>query len=81
MISEIRKQTLTLMTAALGFVAALVWKDAIKAWLLPLYEGSEGASGLTIAALITTGVAVIVTIFLTKWLGEEEKPKKKKRRK
>jgi len=73
MISEIRKQTLTLMTAALGFVAALVWKDAMQAWLKPLYESSNGAWGLTIAALVTTGVVVLITILLAKWLGSEEK--------
>jgi len=73
MISEIRKQTLTLMTAALGFVAALVWKDAMQAWLKPLYESSNGAWGLTIAALVTTVVVVVITILLAKWLGVPEK--------
>lgn len=69
---EIKKQTLTLMVAALGFVAALVWKDAIKAWLLPLYESSDGAMGLTIAAIAVTVFVVIITIILTKILGEKE---------
>jgi len=69
---EVRKQTLTLMVAALGFVAALVWKDAISAWLKPLYESSEGAVGLTIAALVVTVVVVIVTIVLTKVLGSKD---------
>ena len=72
LMNEIKKQTLTLMVAALGFVAALVWKDAIKAWLLPLYEDSSGATGLTIAALVVTIVVVVVTIILTKLLGEKE---------
>jgi hypothetical protein len=71
-LGEIKKQTLTLMTAALGFVAALVWKDAISAWLAPLYEGSEGAMGLTIAALVVTVVVVIVTMVLAKMLGEKD---------
>ena len=75
MIGEIKKQTLTLMTVALGFVAALVWKDALQAWLRPLYENSEGAWGLTIAALVTTAVVVIITIFLAKWLGSSEESK------
>ena len=70
MISEIKKQTLTLVTAALGFVAALVWKDAITAWLKPLYENSEGATGLTIAALIVTVVVVVITMLLAKWFGD-----------
>ena len=71
-LGEIKKQTLTLMTAALGFVAALVWKDAISAWLAPLYQDSNGATGLTIAAVVVTVVVVIVTIILAKLLGEKE---------
>ncbi len=65
-VEEMKKQTLTLMTAALGFVAALVWKDAISAWLKPLYESAEGALGLTVAAVVVTVVVVVVTIVLTK---------------
>ena len=71
-LGEVKKQTLALMTAAFGFVAALVWKDAISAWLAPLYEGAEGAMGLTIAALVVTVVVVIVTIILAKLLGEKK---------
>jgi len=69
---EIKKQTLTLMVAALGFVAALVWKDAITAWLKPLYESSEGPLGLTIAAFVVTVAVVIITIILAKFLGSKE---------
>jgi len=72
LMSEIKKQTLTLMVAALGFVAALIWKDAISAWLAPLYEDASGATGLTIAALVVTVVVVIVTVILTKLLGEKK---------
>jgi uncharacterized membrane protein len=75
LVKQIRAQTLTLMVAALGFVAALVWKDAISAWLAPLYADAGGEVGLTIAALIVTAIVVIVTIILTKFLGEEEKKK------
>ncbi len=66
MMNEMKKQTLTLVTAALGFVAALVWKDAIQAWLRPLYENSEGAMGLTLAAIVTTLVVVVITLLLAK---------------
>lgn len=71
-VSEIRKQTLTLMTAALGFVAALIWKDAISAWLAPLYKDASGAMNLTIAALVVTVVVVIITMVLAKLLGSKE---------
>ncbi|MFH1445767.1 MAG: DUF5654 family protein [Nanoarchaeota archaeon] len=66
---EIKKQTLTLVIAAFGFVAALVWKDAITEWLKPLYGSAEGPLGLTIAAFVVTIVVVIVTIMLAKLLG------------
>ncbi len=72
MISEVKKQTLSLMTAAFAFVAALVWKDAIQAWLKPLYENSDGAMGLTIAAVVVTVVVVLVTILLAKLFGPQE---------
>ena len=71
-IDEIRKQTLTLITASLGFVAALVWKDAITAWLRPLYEDANGATGLTIAAFGVTIVVVIVTVLLAKLFSPKE---------
>ena len=70
LLGEIKKQTLTLMVAALGFVAALVWKDAITQWLLPLYGEASGPWGLTLAAIVVTIVVVIVTVILTKLLGE-----------
>ncbi len=72
LMNEIRKQTLTLMTAALGFVAALVWKDAITSWMKPLYESADGATGLTIAAIIVTIVVIVITMLLAKLLGEKE---------
>lgn len=71
-LEEIKKQSLTLMTAAFGFVAALVWKDAISAWLKPLYESAEGAMGLTIAAFVVTVIVVVVTIILAKLFAPKE---------
>ncbi len=69
---EVRKQTLTLMTAALGFVAALVWKDAITAWLKPLYEDASGPMNLTLAALGVTVLVVAMVMILTRLLSGKE---------
>lgn len=74
-IEEIKKQTLTLMIAAFGFVAALIWKDAISAWLAPLYKDASGAMNLTIAAFVVTIVVVIITIILAKLLAPKAKEK------
>lgn len=71
-VTEVKTQIVTLMTAALGFVAALVWKDAITAWLAPLYEGQESKIGLTIAAVVVTIVVVIITVIIAKVFGEKK---------
>jgi len=72
LIEEIKKQTLTLVVAALDFVAALVWKDAISAWLKPLYSDASGPMGLTVAALVVTVVVVVITLILTRILVPKE---------
>ncbi|MDD9953314.1 MAG: DUF5654 family protein [Candidatus Woesearchaeota archaeon] len=71
MMGEMKKQTLTLMTAAFAFVAGLVWKDAISAWLAPVMESDGSSVGLTIAALVTTFVVIVLTMLLAKFLGDE----------
>jgi len=72
---EIKKQMLVLVTGALAFVAALIWKDAISAWLAPLYVDANGAQGLTIAAIIVTVVIVVITLILSKLLAPKEAKK------
>ena len=78
-INEIRKQTLTLMTAALAFVAGLVWRDAIMAWLRPILEsGDGGAQALTYVAIIVTVVAVVATMILTRFIAPKGPEAEKK---
>ena len=66
---ELRKQIATLITGAFGFVSAIVWKDAIMAWMAPLLESGSGAYMLTIVAFIVTIVAVIATYLVGRTLG------------
>lgn len=69
---EIKKQVVTLMTAALGFVAAFIWKDAITAWLKPLYEDAASPIGLTVAAIVVTAVVVLITVVIAHIFGKQE---------
>ncbi len=71
-LGEMKKQTMTLLTMALGFVAALVWKDAISAWMAPLYASADGALGLTTAAIVVTVTVVIILMILAKILGTQK---------
>ena len=68
MISEVKKQIATLMTGAFGFIAALVWKDAIMAWMEPILAAGEGAPMLTIVAVIITIIAVIAIYLIGRML-------------
>ena len=71
-VNQVRKKSLELMVVALGFAAGGIWKDAILEWLKPMMESGEGAVPLTLAAIVTTVVVVLVIIALTKTLGEKE---------
>ena len=56
----------TLIVSAFGFVAALVWRDAIQAFvtdILGLTWGEEFVSTVTVAVVITF-IAVIITVVL-----------------
>mgnify|MGYP006300523225 CR=1 FL=1 len=77
LMKQVKAKSLELMIVALGFVAGGVWKDAIVKWLAGL-SPQEGATAmdLTIAALIVTGVVVILIVALTRVLGEKEEEKK-----
>ena len=69
-VANLKKSFHTLIVAALGFVAALVWKDAILAWVKPLMAG-DGTAALTWTALIVTVVVLLLTWLFGKLLGEE----------
>ena len=64
--SEIKKQMVTLITSAFGFVAALQWNEAIKAWLKPVISARGGAVALTFSAIVVTTIAAVVIYFIGK---------------
>lgn len=71
--SETKRTTTTLITSAFGFVAALFWRDAIKA-LLDQTFGVNPGEGIwfiqIVIAIIVTLLAVAVTFSLSKTLGK-----------
>ena len=73
------EKVITLMTGAMGLVAALAWNDAIRK-LFERVFGTQGGGDITAmfiyAAIVTTAV-VIVTYRLTRIV---EKMKKKERK-
>lgn len=64
---EVRKRTVTYITAALGLVVGLAWNEAIKAvieYLFPLSQNTMAAK--LIYAAVMTIVLVLVTVYIFK---------------
>ena len=74
--SEVKKNVLTAILAAFGFIIALVWRDAIQAGVNKLIEstgvnGSSYLSQLIIASFVTI-ICVVVILFFSKLKGKED---------
>lgn len=70
---QVKEKTTGYVLAALGFVVALAWNDAIKTfidYLFPLDKNSIWAK--FIYALIVTTIIVVATILLTKKTEKEK---------
>lgn len=70
---EARQRTITLITAAFGFVAGLAWNEAIKSLIdtaFPLSKDTVFAK--FIYALLVTLVIVVVSYYLSR-LSEDKK--------
>lgn len=74
---EVRKNIVTAIVAAFGFVIALVWRDAIQ----EVIDKVLGAIGLTseayffriISAIFVTIIAVIGILLVSRWAEKKEK--------
>jgi len=71
--AETKRRTMTLITSAFGFVAALFWRDAIQSFLEQTIKVTPG-EGLwivqVVVASIVTVFAVIVMFILSRMLGK-----------
>ena len=70
---QVRERTLGYILAALGFVVALSWNDAIKTlieYIFPLDK--NGLLAKFLYALIVTFLIVVATILLTKKTEEQK---------
>jgi polyferredoxin len=75
--NEVIERTTGFIMAALGFVAALAWNDAIKTiieTLLPVKSGATMWAKL-IYALLVTAIVIIITIILVRFTNKPEEKK------
>jgi len=75
--NETKKHVVTAIVAAFGFIIALVWRDAIKEFIetLVINFSISGPSSLITfyTAIMTTLIAAIGIVLITKWSSEPEK--------
>lgn len=68
--SAIVKQMLSLATSGFGLVAALAWnevvKEAVTSYIKPYLPQGSTIISLLLYAIIVTGLAVLITLQLTK---------------
>ena len=76
---EFRKQMATLITGAFAFVAALLWRDAIKSYFEKYRSGIESIMPVKetwfiefFTALLVSIVAVIAIVIITKLLSPKK---------
>lgn len=63
---DLRGAIVSLIVAAFGFVAALFWRDAIKALIDELIPVGQGMLYQFTAAIVVTIIAVIVIYIMAK---------------
>jgi len=70
---EVKEKTFGYILAALGFVVALAWNDAIKTFIENIFPlDKNGIFAKFIYALLMTVIIVIATIILTKRTEQEK---------
>ena len=70
---EIIDKMSALVTAAFGLVAALAWNDAIKAIFKEVFGTPDKMSAMIAYAIVVTVIAVIMTLWIGRLAGKEEK--------
>ena len=67
--NETRRQIITLITSAFGFVAALLWRDAVQSFLVQTFQIAPGQGGTWVGqayvALLVTFFVIVATVFIT----------------
>lgn len=71
---EVRNQTIGYIVGAFGIVAGLAWNEAIRA-LIDHFAKSDANSlpAKFLYAIIITLIVVVVTMYLLRYKGEDEK--------
>lgn len=78
--AQVKTQIITLLTGAIGLIAALAWNEAVKALFVQIFGEANGLAAKFGYAVIVTVVVVWMTMRLAK-LGAQEAEEKNQERK
>ncbi len=71
---EVKEKTLGFILTAFGLVAGLAWNEAIQSLIKSFFAVDKDSIWVKfIYAIVITVIVVIVTIYLTRLFGKEEK--------
>lgn len=79
--TQVRTQIITLLTGAIGLIAALAWNEAVKALFVKIFGEANGLAAKFAYAVIVTIVVVWMTMRLAKLNVQEEAEEKNQERK
>jgi len=73
---EVRQRVMGYMLAAFGLVAALAWNDAIRSFIEYFFPINKNTVLIKfVYAIIITFIVVMVSVYLTKLLGDKKEEK------
>lgn len=78
---KVSVQIITLLTGALGLIAALAWNEAVKALFVKIFGEANGLAAKFVYAIIVTVVVVWITMRLAKLQAQDEEEEKNQDRK
>lgn len=76
---KVTVQIVTLLTGALGLVAALAWNEAVKALFTKIFGEANGLAAKFAYAVVITAIVVWVTTRLAKLQAQSEEEKNQDR--
>lgn len=77
---QVSVQIVTLLTGALGLIAALAWNEAVKALFVKIFGEANGLAAKFGYAVIVTVVVVWITMRLARLQGQTEEEKNQERK-
>ncbi len=77
---QVSVQIITLLTGALGLIAALAWNEAVKALFVKIFGEANGLAAKFAYAVIVTIIVVWMTMRLAKLNTQEAEEKNQERK-